>query len=307
MTKSSDYNLKTMRDGFKKQGLFYTPPALAEWLKSLIPHKPRRVYDPTCGRGSLLSVFDDDVQKFGQDIDANAVADASVHVANFRGAVGDVLHSPVFINERFDAIVANPPFSITWEPITDGQFSIAPTVPTRARADWAFLIHIIHMLDDDGVAAVINFPGIAYRGGRERDLRHWLVSLNILDQVIHIPGDTFTDTSIATICLVLKKNRTASTVKFIDQEHELERDVSLDEIRAHDCTLSVSTYVQRVVERPPFDAAATEREARLKAIRKLRLELEFSYQVAQFEGWSFDEFASDLRAEIDSFMKEKGK
>lgn len=305
MTKAADYNLKSMRENFKKQGLFYTPPELALWLKGFIPDTAKRVYDPTCGRGALLSVFDDHVEKFGQDIDAQAIADASVNLVNFYGAVGDVLHSPHFINERFDAIVANPPFSIQWEPIETGQFTDAPTVPTRGRADFAFIIHIVHMLDVGGTAAVINFPGIAYRGGREQTLRKWLIGLNIIDQVIHIPGNTFTDTSIATICLVFKKWRTENTIKFIDQENQLERDVPVDEIIASGYTLSVGSYVQPVVEKEVVDPRALENDARQDIIKRLRLELEMSYMIAQFEGWDMMGFADDLRKVIDDFVASK--
>jgi type I restriction enzyme M protein len=305
MTKAADYNLKSMREDFKRQGLFYTPPELALWLKGFIPDTAKRIYDPTCGRGALLSVFDDHVEKFGQDIDAQAIADASINITNFHGAVGDALHNPHFINERFDAIVANPPFSIQWEPITTGQFADAPTVPTRGRADFAFIIHIVHMLDVGGTAAVINFPGIAYRGGREQVLRKWLIDLNIVDQVIHIPGDTFTDTSIATICLVLKKWRTSNTIRFIDQENQLERDVSISEIIASGYTLSVSSYVQPTIEKEVVDPRALESEARQDIIKRLRLELEMSYMIAQFEGWDMMDFADDLRKVIDDFAASK--
>jgi type I restriction enzyme M protein len=162
----SDYSLKTLREQFRAQGLFYTPPELAQYIRSLLPDTVHRVYDPTCGRGSLLSVFDDDVEKFGQDIDAAAVEDARASLVNFHGAVGDVLADPAYINERFDAIVANPPFSIKWHGKADGYLAFAPAVPPASKADYAFILHILWMLGDHGTAVVLNAPGIGYRGGR---------------------------------------------------------------------------------------------------------------------------------------------
>jgi type I restriction enzyme M protein len=304
MTQASDYNLKNIKDQFKRDGVFYTPPELAEWLKGLIPEKPKRVYDPTCGRGALLSVFDDDVLKYGQDIDGNAVSDAGKYLTNFNGAVGNVLSDSKFLGEKFEAIVANPPFSVEWEPVTDGYFAEAPTVPTKGRADFAFIIHILHMLSNDGTAVVLNFPGIAYRGGREQVLRKWLIDRNVVEQVYHVGGDTFTDTKIATFCLVLKKNRTSDTVLFVDRENKLQRDVSIDEIVKADYLLSVGTYIQPVREEVKYDPVELERLARRNTIRKLKAELSFSHMVAKMEQWDFSEFLFELRKTINDFEKD---
>lgn len=300
----SDYSIATIRKEFRKQGLFYTPPALAELLKNLLPESPRRVYDPTCGRGNLLSVFDDSVEKYGQDIDASAVHDAQKTLVNFKGACGDVLANPAFIAERFDAIVANPPFSIAWQETRDGIFAFAPDVPSRSRADYAFLLHILWMLTDDGTAAVLNSPGIAYRGGREATIRRWMVEQNFIDSVIHIPENTFKDTAISTLCLVLKKNRTANTVHFIDKENTIDREVTLQEIAEKDYTLSVSAYLQKIDDKPKPDPKALETLARQHAIRRIRLEMQTSALVASLSGWNHLDFINDLRAEIDAHEEE---
>lgn len=295
------HTIKGLRAQFKEQGKFHTPPELAGFLRSLIPGVPRDVYDPTCGAGSLLSVFPDEIPKFGQDIDAAALADAEL-IPNMTTAYGDVLTDPAWVDRRFHAIVANPPFSIKWEPQADERFMYAPTVPTSGRADYAFLIHIMHMLADDGTAAVLNFPGILYRGAREGTLREWFVRNNWVDQVIQIPGDTFTDTSISTVCLVLRKDRTGDTIRFEDREHGVSRDVPLAEVEAEGFTLSVSTYVQpEAPDVPPFDAWETEQLARRGAARKLRSELQFSRQVAEFEGWPFATFIEQMDAVLAEF------
>lgn len=299
---SSDYSLAKLRQGFKDRGVFYTPPELALFLRSLIPGNPSRVYDPTCGRGNLLSVFPDEAEKYGQDIDAEAVADAGKALVNFTGATGDLFTDPHWLNERFDAIVANPPFSIAWEPINDERFAEAPTIPTAGRADYAFLLHILHMLADGGTAAVLSFPGVLYRGGREGQLRQWLVEQNVIDAVVHIPGDTFTDTAIATACIVLKKGRETTCIRFADNAHEIERVVPVEEVASNGYTLSVSAYVQpEQPEAPPVDAIALEAQARANALRKIRAEIEMSILVAELEGLSVFGFLDSIDDLVDEF------
>lgn len=299
----SDYSLKTIRKQFKDKGIFYTPPELAKMLKEYIPFTPSRVYDPTCGRGNLLSVFGDDVEKYGQDIDADAIADASKRLINFHGAVGDVLADPKYIDMRFDAIVANPPFSVQWQETRDGIFAFAPAVPSKSKADFAFLIHILWMLSDDGVAVVLNFPGIGYRGGREQVIRQWMIEQNYIDQVVHIPGDVFADTAIATLLLVLKKRRDTTDVLFVDKEHGVEKSVTREDIRSADYTLSVSRYIERIVEKPKVDSAALEALARDLAITRIRAEIKMSKMIASIEGWDYSEFILDIRKAIDEEAK----
>lgn len=302
----NSHTIKGLRQAFRAVGKFHTPPELALLLRSLIPGNPESVYDPTCGAGALLSVFPPDTPKYGQDTDAAALADASA-LPNFHGAHGDTLKNPAFTDMRFPAIVANPPFSIKWEPpapLFDDRFRPAPTIPTPARADYAFLLHILHMLTPDGTAAVLSFPGVLYRGGREGTLRQWLVDdQNVIDQVISIPGGTFEDTAIPTAVIVLRKNRApADPVVFRDHETGLERAVALAEIRENGHNLSVTAYVQPPApEQPEIDPWELEQAARRNAARKLRHELRFSRMVADLEGWPFQPFVTDLRGVLTEF------
>lgn len=280
----STHTIKGLREQFKAQGKFHTPPELAKFLRSLIHGDPATVYDPTCGAGALLAEFPD-AEKFGQDIDSEALADAE-QLSNFHGALGDVLSEPAWMGQKFAAIVANPPFSIKWDPAvaTDERFMHAPTVPTAGRADFAFLLHILHFLADDGTAAVLSFPGVLYRGNREKTLRRWLVERGVISQVISIPGDTFMDTAISTACIVFRRG--SDRITFTDREHGVEETVTLDEVARQDYLLSVSAYVQPPTPRqPPFDSVAVEEAARRNLLRKLKSELLFSKQVARMEGW----------------------
>lgn len=297
------HTIKGLREQFKAVGKFHTPPELALLLRSYIPGEPETVYDPTCGAGALLSVFDESVRKYGQDIDEAALSDAA-ELPNFHGHLGDVLTDPAFTDMRFPAIVANPPFSIKWEPTVDERFMTAPTVPTSGRADYAFLLHILHMLADGGTAAVLSFPGVLYRGQREGQLRAWLVESNVVDRVVHIPGDTFTDTTIATAVIVLRKGRAVGEpVVFEDREIGLTETVEVSRIRDNGHNLSVSQYVQPPeVEKPLFDAWATEQAARRGMCKKLRADIRFSQQVALMEGWPLEPFIDDLRGVLNEFV-----
>src|SRR5690554_4952599 len=106
------YNIKSIKQKFKDKGIFYTPPELSLFIKSFLPETIDEVYDPTCGDGALLKVFDDNVKKYGQDIEELQVKKAENNLVNFVGASGDTLKNPAFKDKKFKYIVANPPFSI---------------------------------------------------------------------------------------------------------------------------------------------------------------------------------------------------
>ena len=165
-------SIKSIRQEFRKGGVFYTPPELAEKLKEYVDISVKTVYDPTCGAGNLLRVFDDDVEKYGQEIDAEQLH--GIDIPNFHGAAGNTLMCDAFPDMKFDCIVANPPFSVKWEPDKlddDPRFSAAPVMAPPSKAEWAFMQHILYHLSDEGVAVVLEFPGILYRGQREGKIR----------------------------------------------------------------------------------------------------------------------------------------
>lgn len=236
-------NIKNIRQEFKDHGIFYTPPELAKKLLSYVDIQPESVYDPTCGAGNLLRVFPDSVKKYGQELDAEQLA--LIDLSNFTGYAGDTLMEDGFPGQRFDCIIANPPFSVKWNPEAlkdDERFSCCPALPPPSKADWAFVLHILHHLSENGVAVILEFPGILYRGQREGKVRQWFIENNYIDRIVHIPGNTFEDTSITTCILVLKKNKDTTDVIFEDGDR-LET-VSLENIKKNGFTLSVNTYLQ---------------------------------------------------------------
>lgn len=284
------HTLKGLRQQFKAVGKFHTPPELVATIAALAKQnlhgEARNVYDPTCGAGDLLAAWGD-TPKYGQDIDQEALDDAEAALTNFTGVHGDTLANPAFMDKRFHVIVANPPFSIAWEPTVDARFMFVPTIPTKSKADYAFILHILHLLDDDGVAVVMGFPGILYRGGREGKIRAWLVEENLISHVVRIPGGKFEDTSIETCILVFKKCRTSTSVQFIDMEHDLTEVVDRKQIQAEDYNLSVHTYVQpEEPEEEPVDEVALQEQARSQMLQHLRSDLEVDAMICRIAGFT---------------------
>lgn len=298
----SVHSIKALRAEFKAVGKFHTPPQLALRLRALLPDpNPEAVYDPTCGAGNLLAVFPDTTRKYGQDIDQAALADAQL-LPGFVGAHGDVLTNPAFPDMRFDAIVANPPFSIPWEP-DPSRFPHAPTIPTKGRADFAFLLHILNMLTPTGSAVVLQFPGIGYRGGREQQLRQWITDNGWLHRVEEVPGDTFEDTKITTLILTLSKQPTTQ-VEFVTSEAGAM--VSLEEIADNDYSWTPYTYAHPPQpERPPVDRVALEVAARRKTMRDLDHQFAFSHAVCQIDPTvpAFTSFVDAVRRVVDKWQQ----
>ena len=151
-------SIKNIRKEFKDNGIFYTPEKLAEKIKSYVDFEPETVYDPTCGVGNLLKVFHENVKKYGQELDEEQLA--LIDIPNFTGAAGDTLKDDKFKDMKFDCIVANPPFSVKWDPEelkNDGRFSLLmPYLLVKlycflvASAGYSFELAVFYV--GDGVA-----------------------------------------------------------------------------------------------------------------------------------------------------------
>jgi type I restriction enzyme M protein len=146
-----------------------------------------------------------------------------INYTKFDIAHGDTLLNPAHeADEPFEAIVSNPPYSTRWEGdgnpilINDERFAPAGVLAPKSKADLAFTMHMLSWLAVNGTAAIVEFPGVLYRGGAEQKIRRYLVDNNYVDTVIQLPPDLFFGTTIATCVIVLKKSKRDNAILFID-------------------------------------------------------------------------------------------
>lgn len=231
----------------KSGGEFFTPQEVSELLARITvvgKKEVNKVYDPACGSGSLLLKFAKVLGKenvrqgfYGQEINLTTYnlcrINMYLHDINYEKfsiAHGDTLTDPAhWDDEPFDAIVSNPPYSINWEGdanpllINDPRFSPAGVLAPKSKADLAFTLHILNWLSTSGTAAIVEFPGVLYRGGAEAKIRKYLVDNNFVDAVIQLPPDLFFGTTISTCIVVLKKSKKDNSTLFIDASAEFVR------------------------------------------------------------------------------------
>jgi type I restriction enzyme M protein len=253
----------------KSGGEFFTPQEVSELLAKITvvgKKKVNKVYDPACGSGSLLLQFAKVLGKdnvtdgfFGQEINITTYnlcrINMFLHDINYEKfdiAHGDTLTDPVHWDDQpFEAIVSNPPYSIKWDGddnplmINDPRYSPAGVLAPKSKADLAFTMHILNWLATNGTAAIVEFPGVMYRGGAEQKIRKHLVDNNYVDTVIQLPPDLFFGTGIQTCILVLKKSKKDNKVLFINAEREFARFGNKNKLRSEDIEKILEKYANR--------------------------------------------------------------
>ena len=295
----------------KKAGEFYTPQQVSQILAQIVTTGKKRlknVYDPTCGSGSLLLRVAREVKVdefFGQELNRTTYNLArmnmilhDVHYRQFDIKQEDTLTEPQHREQRFEAIVANPPFSAKWKgkdnPLNenDERFSQYGKLAPTSKADFAFVQHMIHQLADNGTMACVLPHGVLFRGAAEGTIRKYLIeNLNYLDAVIGLPPNIFFGTSIPTCILVLSKCRVHNeNILFIDASKAFEKDgnknklqpkhiekiistystrttvdkfsyvATLDEVIENDYNLNIPRYVDTFEEEAPIDLSAVAKE-----------------------------------------------
>jgi type I restriction enzyme M protein len=294
----------------KKAGEFYTPQELSTVLAKIVTTgktKLKSVYDPTCGSGSLLLRVKKEVKEvsnfYGQELNRTTYNLArmnmilhGVHYRMFDIKQEDTLEHPQHINHKFEAIVANPPFSAQWSAnalfTSDDRFSQYGKLAPSSKADWAFVQHMIHHLADNGTMALVLPHGALFRGGAEQHIRKYLIEdRNYLDTVIGLPANIFYGTSIPTCIMVFKKCReTPEDILFIDASNEFDkvktqnmlRDVHIDKI--------VSTYRNRT---------ESEKYSKCASLQEI-IENDYNLNIPRY----VDTFEAEASIDINSIANE---
>jgi type I restriction enzyme M protein len=249
----------------KKAGEFYTPQQVSKVLAKIVTKgksKLKSVYDPTCGSGSLLLRVAKEVEDvsnfYGQELNRTTynlcrmnMIMHDVHYRKFDIKQEDTLEHPQHLEERFEAIVANPPFSAKWSAndlfLSDDRFSQYGRLAPSSKADFAFVQHMIHHLDENGTMAIVLPHGVLFRGAAEGHIREYLIEdRNYLDAVIGLPANIFYGTSIPTCILVFKKCREDSdNILFIDASREFEKVKTQNYLTDENVCKIVDTYANR--------------------------------------------------------------
>ena len=248
----------------KKAGEFYTPQQVSKILAKIVTADKtdlKNVYDPTCGSGSLLLRIGNEANVrhyYGQELNSTtynlARMNMLLHEVSFQDfdiELGDTLENPHFSDMRFEAVVANPPYSANWSAdakfLDDERFSSYGKLAPKSKADFAFVQHMIYHLDDNGTMAVVLPHGVLFRGAAEGVIRQYLIEeKNYLDAVIGLPANVFYGTSIPTCILVFKKCRQDdNTVLFIDASNEFEKAKNQNNLTDANVEKIVATYKNR--------------------------------------------------------------
>lgn len=324
----------------KKGGEFFTPQEVSDLLTRLATvgkTEVNKVYDPACGSGSLLLKAAKILGKehirqgfFGQEINITTYNLCRINMFlhdigpdQFDIAHGDTLTEPAhWDDEPFEVIVSNPPYSIPWKGnddpllINDPRYSPAGILAPKSKADFAFIMHALSWLANNGTAAIVCFPGIMYRGGAEQKIRKYLVDNNKIDCIIQLPANLFFGATISTCIMVLKHSKATNDVLFIDASNEFVKvtnnnkltEENIEKIVAaftarkdsehfakvvpnetigseeHNYNLSVSTYVEQKDTREKVDIQKLNAEIAEIVAREQILREEIDKIIKEIEG-----------------------
>lgn len=317
----------------QKAGEFYTPQMISTVLSRIVTldcqdpktgKKKRidKVLDFACGSGSLLlnvrhEMKDNAIGKiYGQEknITTYNLARMNMLLHGVKDTEFEIHHGDSLANDwdilneqnpakkmQFDAVVANPPFSLRWDPTEEtakdfrfNRYGIAP----KSAADFAFLLHGFHFLSDNGTMAIILPHGVLFRGGKELDIRKKLLEDDNIDAVIGLPANLFYSTGIPVCILVLKKCRKNDKILFINAsgEEHYEKGKRQNYLRDKDVEKIVETYQFRK-EEPRF--------SRLVSLAEIK-ENDYNLNITRYVNLSIDEEPIDLGV-VTAQLKETDK
>lgn len=287
-----EFLLKNFASNSKKDGEFYTPHEISILMSEIIAHHLRdreqiNILDPTSGSGSLLINIGQSVQKYLQDsgnityyaqeliqetynLTRMNLVMRGVNPSNIRVRRGDTLSNdwPYFDDNDensykyipVDCVVSNPPYSHKWDADSHTNdprykdYGIAPAT----KADYAFLLHDLYHLKDNGIMCIVMPHGVLFRGGSEKEIRTALVEHNNIEAIIGLPANCFYGTGIPTIIMVLKKQREASDILIVDASKEFYKDGNKNRLSGHHIKKIVDTVLSR--ESIPYFATLVSKD-----------------------------------------------
>lgn len=307
----------------KKAGEFYTPQQISNILSAIVTldsqepktgtrRKLDSVFDFACGSGSLLLNVRHRMKGTGGTIGKIYGQESNITTYNLarmnmllhgvKDTEFEIYHGDSLKNDwdwlretnpakkpYFDAVVANPPFSFRWEPkeeaSEDARFKSHGVAP-KSAADFAFLLHGLHYLKDDGVMAIILPHGVLFRGGKEADIRKKLLKDGNVDTVIGLPPNLFYSTGIPVCILVLKKCKKPDDVLFINAADQFVKGKRQNQLTDEHIRRIVTTYQNRD-EQSRYSTRVTMREI---------AENDYNLNISRYISTAEDEAEIDLRA-----------
>ena len=274
-----EFLLKNFASNSKKDGEFYTPHEISILMSEIIAHHLRdreqiNILDPTSGSGSLLINIGQSVQKYLQDsgnityyaqeliqetfnLTRMNLVMRGINPSNIKVRRGDTLANdwPYFDDNDensyeyvpVDCVVSNPPYSHKWDAdnyTNDPRYKDYGIAPA-SKADYAFLLHDLYHLKDNGIMCIVMPHGVLFRGGSEKDIRTQLVENNNIEAIIGLPSNCFYGTPISTIIMVLKKHREASDILIVDASKEFFKDGNKNRLSGHHIKKIVDAVLNR--------------------------------------------------------------
>lgn len=296
----------------KKAGEFYTPQQVSKILAKIVANgktKLKNVYDPTCGSGSLLLRVSNEAEVskyYGQELSPTTYNLARMNMMlhgvpynRFDIRNGNTLTEDMHEDKTFEAIVANPPYGLPWSPtaetIQDDRFSDYGKLAPESKADFAFVQHMLHHLDDQGTMAVVLSNGILFRGAVEGSIRKKIIENNYIHAVIGLPANIFFGTTIASVILVFKKNRQEGEgILFIDALNEFKKEKNKNILTNDHVKKIVDTYTQR---------ATIDKYSKLVGLEEI-ISNDFNLNIPRYIDVSEQEEVIDLEKITSDLLKE---
>lgn len=306
----------------KKGGEFYTPHEVSKILAKIVTADTAptdevfSVYDPTNGSGSLLLTVKDEVpggdkagavKFYGQELNTTtynlARMNLMMHGVSFKNMTlsnADTLGPDwpdgpdIKGNDHprsFDAVVANPPYSAHWDnnetKLKDPRFKDYGKLAPKTKADYAFILHGLYHLNEEGTMAIVLPHGVLFRGAAEGTIRQNLIehpSGNRIYAVIGLPANLFYGVTIPTVIIVFKKKRTTKDILFIDASNEFEKGKNQNRLTDENINRIIETYKQR---------KDVDKYAHLASIEEIR-ENDYNLNIPRYVDTFEEEEAIDL-------------